>query len=419
MRYGSLPALLTFLILSSFINSSGAESASPRVFVEWKLPDPYGYPEDIVVSDDEVIFGTRGGVAKLDPAQNLLMIWQTGPVDGRIAYQARGIVWSKSGSTIQRLETESGSLTEWSSGIFTRSGLIMVSDNSLWFLSAVVIARLDPRSNDVTTWQKPIIGMPSGIAMDARGNLWFTANDAHRVGRLSSQNNTLTQWFLPPVGYWPEAVIVGPDESIWFLAHRRPMLSPSGIYKLSPWKDEVSFWIVPRLTTAIFSRIIVSGPGEIWFTIPFGGGIAKLRPSDNRTIEKVRATVETVQPTKLSLTPRVREVTLTSATLIPGVSSAEVIQENGLVEWIAPRGKLYGDDRYRDVQSRPSGIAIDVSGDIWFTDRDTNKVSKLTTKVGSEPGSQALTPGWGHMAVLALIVTLLFLVKTRRRNQRA
>jgi len=389
------------LSASAHVTASEAEWK----FIEWRLSDPYGYPEDIIATDGQVIFGTRAGISRLDPDRNILTVWHTGPVEGRIAY-AGGIVWAKSGATVQRLDMGSNSVTEWTSTIFERTGLILARDETLWFLSATVIASLDGRTNELITWQRPIIGMPSGIAMDGRGNLWFTSNDAHRVARLSPENGELAQWFLPPVGYWPEAVIIGPEGAVWFVAHRRPTLLPIGIYKLSPAEGELSFWIVPRLSTGIFSRLAASALGEVWLTIPFGGGIARLRPTDNVTVEKVKVAFETVGHTKMIIAPTTREVTLTATSITPRLVPAETTRDDWLAEWLPPRGKLFGDERQRDVRSRPSGIAIDAKGDIWFTDRDTNKVSKLTTRTPEESSSQV----GGIGLSLALLVPVLALI---------
>ena len=46
-------------------------------------------------------------------------------------------------------------------------------------------------------------------------HLWFTEEYGNKIGRITPAG-TVSEFWVPPEGYQPESIVVGPDGNLWF-----------------------------------------------------------------------------------------------------------------------------------------------------------------------------------------------------------
>ena len=104
-------------------------------------------------------------------------------------------------------------------------------------------------------------GSFTDIASDAAGNAWFTGQYA--IGRLTP-DGVFTEFPLPSVvGAY---IVRGPDGNMWFNTQSGlGRITPSGDVKLFPNSVE----------TTTFYELVLGGDGNLWFTEPDTGKLAK------------------------------------------------------------------------------------------------------------------------------------------------
>ena len=81
------------------------------------------------------------------------------------------------------------------------TGYYIVRDaDYLWLASNTVIMRLQISSNSLTTWSLPVGSSPLGLAVDALGNLWYADDSKVVIAQLDPNTNQLTSYAIPNGG---------------------------------------------------------------------------------------------------------------------------------------------------------------------------------------------------------------------------
>lgn len=113
---------------------------------------------------------------------------------------------------------------------------------------------------------------PGGIATGADGNLWFTEDNADKIGRTTPAGIT-TEYSIPAANNRPWGITTGPDGNIWFATEGDGVtgqvgrITPSGTMTLFPILPAQSY---PTITT---------GPdGNLWVTEAYPNQIAVVSP---------------------------------------------------------------------------------------------------------------------------------------------
>jgi streptogramin lyase len=155
------------------------------------------------------------------------------------------------------------------------AGPIATDPNSMWFTefacsvtpgcsgnSPNKIGRIGtsgPTNGVITEFNvNPLNSRIFGIASGPDGNLWFTENDANRIGRITP-TGAITEFVLPPGGGGgPVDIAAGADGNMWFAAG-------NFIGRISPTTGIVTEFPIPTPNAGAFG--ITPGPdGNIWFT---------------------------------------------------------------------------------------------------------------------------------------------------------
>jgi streptogramin lyase len=127
-----------------------------------------------------------------------------------------------------------------------------------WFMDSTV---LQPAS------------VPTGLALDPDGNVWFTLSGSNRIGRLTPQGAMSAYPTLPQrdgSNAKPFSIVYGPDGNLWFTeenSDRIGCMTPNGETN----HVDLERGRRPRI-------IVVGGDGNLWFTEDLGRRVGRLRP---------------------------------------------------------------------------------------------------------------------------------------------
>ena len=111
---------------------------------------------------------------------------------------------------------------------------------------------------------------PTGEHRGPDGNLWFTEQNANKIGRITP-TGAITEFPLPTPWAAPSGITSGPDGNIWFTekaANKIGRITPTGA---------IREWALP--TPAAAPNKITSGlDGNIWFTEQGSSSIGRITP---------------------------------------------------------------------------------------------------------------------------------------------
>ncbi|HJT55098.1 MAG TPA: hypothetical protein VJ761_01280 [Ktedonobacteraceae bacterium] len=134
-----------------------------------------------------------------------------------------------------------------------------------------------PHAGSISEFPIPTAhSVPRGFAIAAGpdGNLWFTEQNGHKIGRITP-NGKLSEFALPTTCQFacqPTSITAGPDGSLWFTTDNGYLgqigrITPSGSITMFPPPNGDAFGIA-------------AGPdGSLWFTEPLGNKIGRITPS--------------------------------------------------------------------------------------------------------------------------------------------
>ncbi len=153
----------------------------------------------------------------------------------------------------------------------------------VWFgeMSTNRLARLDPRTGQVSTWQPPN-GRYNimATAVDAHGDVWFTEQAANYIGRFDPGTQTFTTYPLASNGgrgTAPQDLTFDSAGKLWFTE-----ITGAAIGRLDPATGAISTWPVPApaaATPAYPYSLALLPDGQVWFGDLTGGAIGRLDPA--------------------------------------------------------------------------------------------------------------------------------------------
>jgi streptogramin lyase len=190
------------------------------------------------------------------------------------------------------------------------------------------------------------------IASDASGNAWFTGQ--YSIGRLTP-DGVLTQFPLPSVvGVY---IVRGPDGNMWFNTQ-------SGLGRITPSGDVKLF--ANSVAPSTFYEVVLGGEGNLWFTEPDTGKLAKSTTAG--AITEYDAGVALLLP-HLPLRDTLAVAANGDAWFTGG-------RTDGGAPWTGKR--IAADGTVRTYATEPyASVAVDDAGGAWFTEAVAGATSEL------------------------------------------
>ncbi len=225
-------------------------------------------------------------------------------------------------------------------------------DGNLWFTEndRHMIGRITP-GGSVTEFPLATGAEPLGIAAGPDGNMWFTEYGAQAIGKIT-MTGVVSEYALTP-GRGPADITAGPDGNMWFTeanGNRIGKITPAGIITEFPLPDT---WVLPNGITA--------GPdGNLWFTA--NNMIARLTPAGDFTGFPLVG---------------VGDVPFSIATGPDGNLWFTEYQGDAIAR-ITPAGVITEQDLDTSGADYPYGIATGPDGNLWFAASGTNAIGRIT-----------------------------------------
>jgi virginiamycin B lyase len=247
----------------------------------------------------------------------------------------------------------------------------------------------------VTEYPVPTSGsQPSGITVGPDGALWFTEENKHKIGRITTAGN-ITEYPIPTIPSGPSEITAGPDGALWFTENAA---SPPKIGRITAAGTCCDEFPLPPGSAP---DGITTGPdGALWFTengakrigrITVGGAIAHydlplgFRPGDITTGPDGRlwfTESEADMVGVISVTgPPITEYQLPLGTDPSGiVAFGDALWFTQVITRKIARIPTAGPPiaEFGPTGSEPSGIAVGPDGALWFTETGAHKIGRMT-----------------------------------------
>jgi len=168
----------------------------------------------------------------------------------------------------------SGPFTEWSSLASDRyvERVAAAPDGRVWFTQGEAsLCRLDPGTNTVLYYSLPTGSAALAVAVEAKGQVWFSDTGHAALGRLDPDTGDVVLWPIPG-GQEPFALAFTPAGEIWFTDREADLL---GLFR--PETGEFLLYPVPLGSHPLF--LVVGQDGAVWFTAERGNFVARLAGS--------------------------------------------------------------------------------------------------------------------------------------------
>jgi len=221
----------TSLWFTEILGAGRVGTYTGGAILEWNVPAGIQNPFDIVAGPDGNIWFTGYGnqtLSWIDPgtfAFRPTAVAMPNPNPAGIAVGPDNKLWvaaygsNGNGETISRVGTD-GTVEATFSTPTTDSGpwdIVTGPDGALWFTeeNASRIGRITT-SGQITEYPLPSAGVePRGIAVGPDGALWFTEYLGNRIGRITTSGQ-ITEYPLPDVNPLPQKITAGADGNMWF-----------------------------------------------------------------------------------------------------------------------------------------------------------------------------------------------------------
>ncbi len=246
------------------------------------------------------------------------------------------------------------------------SPLFIVVDTSghLWFTepNSDAIGELDPHTASWRQWGVKRGSMPYDLVMDRNGNLWFTELKGNSIGFLNPHTSTLVETSTPTPKSNPYGITADAQGNIWFSENgdgvgQIGFFQPfsSGIATIVEYKGPVQR---PHLITT-------DSAGNVWFSGGFEGVIGEFNP-----VSRVNRSIVVTS----DICPNLHTCYNTHISGIAVDQSGKVWFTDSLsqrVGYLVPASGKVTVKMLSMKNAHPyDGLAIDSNGTIWFTEQD-------------------------------------------------
>jgi virginiamycin B lyase len=228
---------------------------------------------------------------------------------------------------------------------------------NIWFTlqEAGQIARFNPDAQEWTLFKVPTANSgPHGLVSDDRGNIWFTENYAGKIGRWDAKTSAISEYPLPSAKD-PHTPVLGPDGTLWFTAQQSNVIG-----RLDIRTGQITEYSVPTQNANPYGMILASD-GALWFCELTGGKLGRVEPQSGVITE--------FSPQNSKMQPR-RLVAVGDAIYFTDTGGGRLgrltLADKTFKFWDSPSG----------ADSEPYGIAADTTGEVWYVETG-EKANKL------------------------------------------
>jgi streptogramin lyase len=188
-------------------------------------------------------------------------VWNLGAVTEDIRVGPSDEVWTMTGDKPTRLDPATNEVTTYTHPLDGRDVVAVDGSGMAWsseYATAVgyLISRLDPATLEVRSWPVGAGGYATSMAVDATGDVWF-GRGTTALWRLHPATDTVAEWTLPISGV-----------NVWsFDSTGRAWLSYSGgVAVLDPVASNLTYWAAPA---GAWQAPVPDASGNVWFAVTY------------------------------------------------------------------------------------------------------------------------------------------------------
>jgi virginiamycin B lyase len=213
-----------------------------------------------------------------------------------------------------------------------------------------------------TEWNVDTRGsMPRDVAVAPDGKFWFSATFASTLIEVDPEAGTLTEHRLRPYSA-PMGVAVDAKGDIWFASSRRAYLG-----KLVPATGNIDYFAMPDGGPPDPSDLIIDRAGLVWFTAQDGNIVGRLDPQTGDLVF-VEMPRDEATPFALALAP--------GGDIFVGLRDSKSILRIDAESLETREYPLTG------PETEPRRLAITDDGIVWYTDVDRGNLGRLDPETG-------------------------------------
>ena len=215
-------------------------------------------------------------IGKWDPRTQQIMEFQAAPQLDRegilsngyknaIRIDSKGYVWS-SGQPLTRFDPTTSTFKYFLDAPQKTYGLAMDEAGNMWFTASQEgkIGKVTEKTDKVTIYSTPSEkANPKRIQVDGDGNIWFTEHDADKIGRFDPKSETFKEYTLPGPFASPYALGIDQNHDIWYASRSRDVVG-----RLDPDTGIVIEYPMPYSFNGGMREFFLDSQGRIWFGLP-------------------------------------------------------------------------------------------------------------------------------------------------------
>jgi virginiamycin B lyase len=260
-----------------------------------------------------------------------------------------------------------------------RSGIMGVevaSDDTIWFAEqyANYIGHYFPTTGQFQTYPLPTLTLPdpgnsgqtltlpsapNDLALDQKGNIWFTELNADALGRLDTHSGLIQQYPLSVKGSAqtlnPYGIAIDPKGMVWFTE-----ASTNHIGRLDPTTGYFSYFTMQGSATPLM-EIASDAHGIIWATSFSSGLLLSFNPDTGKFTSYHASSTGGLYGIVITPTGQVW-VTISAENVIAHLD----ITANRFIDYTIPTNS-----------SLPLGVVVGANNMLWFTEAGSDKIGML------------------------------------------
>jgi streptogramin lyase len=260
-------------------------------------------------------------------------------------------------------------------------GIVWGPDGNFWFTEWATgkIGKITPDGQTITEYPIPTpVSQPVGITRGPDGNVWFTEPSKDKIGRINPADGSIVEYDIPISGGYAQAITTGPDGNLWFVE-----LNGNKIGRISSDGQTLNEFPIPT-PGAGPADITTGADGNLWFTENGADQIGRITPAGVIT--------EFPTPSENSYPERI--------TAGPDGNLWFTEPNRAQIGRITPDGVVI-EFRTPDAIDSPEGIITGPDGNLWFSAEFSSKIGRITptgvftmfTTTTANSGPTAITAG--------------------------
>jgi streptogramin lyase len=264
-----------------------------------------------------------------------------------------------------------------SAAIFTPVFLVLDGSGNVWFTDPThnAIGELIPGSNTWTEWTAPTANAaPYDLVMDGSGKIWFTEIQAGKIGFFNPSTHTFVETAIPTASSSPYGITIAPNGDIWFAENAQPKIG--SFTPIANGTISIAEHVIETVANPPTAHLITSDSlGNIWYSEGFANQVGKYVPSSNtHTDFNVSNNTCPVPGTPLpNCSVHISGISIDGTGMVWFTDSLNarvgfVNPANGVSTWVT----------LSNPNAHPhDGLAVDGSNNAWFTEQNGFKVGDV------------------------------------------